>query len=178
MPTVTVVRTYLEMTSPAALRAAPSDDAALRVVRAAPGDVALFRQLYESVGGQYHWRDRNAMADVELRAYLESPDVQFWVLYDEVTPAGFFELYRHADGSVEIAYFGLVARYFGRGLGKHLLTRAVEEAWAMNPTRVWLHTCTLDSPAALPNYMARGFDPVGTETYATSIPDTEPSSTA
>ena len=178
MPTVTVVRTYLEMTSPAALRPAPSGDAALRVVRAAPGDVTLFRHLYESVGGTYHWRDRNAMPDAELKAHLESPEVQFWVLYDGVTPAGFFELHRHTDGSVEIAYFGLVGRYFGRGLGKHLLTRAAEAAWAMNASRVWLHTCTLDSPAALPNYLARGFDPVRTETYATSIPDAEPSSAA
>jgi hypothetical protein len=26
----------------------------------------------------------------------------------------------------------------------------------MAPTRVWVHTCTLDHPAALANYQARG----------------------
>ncbi len=31
--------------------------------------------------------------------------------------------------------------------------------------RVWLHTCTLDHPNALPNYLARGFTPYRTETY-------------
>ena len=169
-----MVRTYLEMASRDALRPAASGGVSFRVVRAAAGDVGLFRQLYDDVGRAYHWRDRNALPDSELKAHLESDDVQLWVLYDESTPAGFFELRRVADGSVEIAYFGLVARYFGRGLGKHLLTRAVEAAWAMNPTRVWLHTCTLDSPAALPNYLARGFDPVRTETYEATISGAAP----
>jgi len=35
---------------------------------------------------------------------------------------------------------------------------------------VWLHTCTLDSPHALPNYKARGFDAVGSERYLIQIP--------
>ena len=33
--------------------------------------------------------------------------------------------------------------------------------------RVWLHTCTLDNPAALPNYLKRGFVPVKTEIVCT-----------
>jgi len=32
-------------------------------------------------------------------------------------------------------------------------------AWAWGAAYVWLHTCTLDAPAALPNYLARGFTP-------------------
>ena len=38
-------------------------------------------------------------------------------------------------------------------------------AWALAPTRVWLHTCTLDAKAALPNYLARGFRPFKEERY-------------
>jgi hypothetical protein len=30
-------------------------------------------------------------------------------------------------------------------------------AWAKQPSRVWLHTCTLDHPNALPFYLGRGF---------------------
>ncbi len=85
--------------------------------------------------------------------------------------AGFFELNRCDDGSVEIAYFGLVAAFMGRGIGKALLTRAAEEAWALGASRVWLHTCTLDSPRALPNYLARGFRVDRTETYSETVPD-------
>ncbi|MGH7538602.1 MAG: GNAT family N-acetyltransferase, partial [Gemmatimonadales bacterium] len=80
--------------------------------------------------------------------------------------AGFFELRRVADDeSVEIAYFGLLPGELGRGLGKHLLSCAVRDAWALQPTRVWVHTCTLDHPNARPNYLARGFVPYKTEQY-------------
>jgi len=60
---------------------------------------------------------------------------------------------------------GIVAAEFGRGFGKHLLSSAVRDAWALAPSRVWLHTCTLDHPNALPNYLARGFTPYRKETY-------------
>lgn len=41
---------------------------------------------------------------------------------------------------------------------------------AMGANRLWLHTCTLDGPAALPNYRARGFVPFRTEHYETELP--------
>ena len=90
---------------------------------------------------------------------LEAPDGTDW------TPLGYYELAREPDGAVEIVYFGLVAEAQGRGLGRGLLTHAVRTAWASGATRVWLHTCTLDGPAALPNYLARGFRPVREERY-------------
>jgi GNAT superfamily N-acetyltransferase len=74
------------------------------------------------------------------------------------------------DSSVEIAYFGLLPRAIGQGLGKHLLSCAVRDAWALEPARVWLHTCTLDHPHALPNYRMRGFAPYKTETYEVNFP--------
>ena len=171
MPSVTVVRTYLEQRSRDALRAASSSDPALRLARVEPDNVSLFRRLYREVGGPYHWRDRNLLSDDQLRAHFRADGVEVWVLTYGDEPAGFFELQRHADGSVEIVYFGLTPAFFGRGLGKHLLTQAAESAWALGANRVWLHTCTLDSPAALPNYLARGFSPYRTETYETSIDD-------
>lgn len=85
--------------------------------------------------------------------------------------AGFFELERMSDGSVEIAYFGLAAAFIGRGIGKAMLTRAADDAWTLGATRVWLHTCTLDSPNALPNYRARGFQEFRQERYVAQLPD-------
>jgi hypothetical protein len=35
---------------------------------------------------------------------------------------------------------------------------------------VWVHTCTLDHPAALPNYLNRGFRPFKEETYTAEVP--------
>ena len=63
----------------------------------------------------------------------------------------------------------MLPEYFERGWGKYLLTEAAREAWRRGPARVWLHTCTLDHPAALPNYLARGFRPVREETYTADV---------
>ena len=62
------------------------------------------------------------------------------------------------EGGVEIAYFGLLPEFIGRGLGGALLTSAIDEAWrtSSSVSRVWVHTCTLDHPGALGNYQARG----------------------
>ena len=107
----------------------------------------------------------------EISKHLADPAIQLFVATratgkKQAHLAGWYELRRVADDdSVEIAYFGIVATEFGRGFGKHLLSSAVGEAWALGPQRVWLHTCTLDHPNALPNYLARGFTPYRTETY-------------
>jgi GNAT superfamily N-acetyltransferase len=73
---------------------------------------------------------------------------------------------------VEIAYFGLAPAFQGRGLGRYLLVRAAQEAWLAGggARRVWLHTCTLDHAAALPNYLARGFRPFRSEVYSVELP--------
>jgi GNAT superfamily N-acetyltransferase len=71
--------------------------------------------------------------------------------------AGYIELTNDGAGDLEIAYFGLRPAFFGRGLGKYLLSYGVQRAWDSGAKRVWLHTCNLDGPAALANYLARGF---------------------
>jgi hypothetical protein len=42
-------------------------------------------------------------------------------------------------------------------LGRYFLQRAIDKAWSYAPRRFWLHTCTKDHPAALPNYLKAGF---------------------
>ncbi|HEU4995067.1 MAG TPA: GNAT family N-acetyltransferase [Gemmatimonadaceae bacterium] len=128
-----------------------------------PCPVELYRRLYHDVGEQWFWHDRLKWSDQELSDHLASPDIAVWELLVEEESAGYFELHRHTDGAVEIAYFGLMPRFIGRGLGGFMLTRAVHEAWNMGAGRVWLHTCTLDSPNALPAYKARGFHEFKTE---------------
>jgi GNAT superfamily N-acetyltransferase len=159
------VRTYLEMTDPSALdgASAPEPGAALeRVENAAP---SLWRSLYSEVGREYHWVDRLAWTDDEIRAYLGDPALELWVLRVGGETAGYFELRQYADAAVEIAYFGLLPAFVGRGFGRFLLTRAVERAWARGAARVWVHTSSLDHPSALPNYLARGFSVWKQETY-------------
>ena len=169
MPSTLVTRTYLEMRSPGELRPADTPAPAPAMDRVANCSVELFRYLYAEVGRAFHWTDRLAWSDETIRGHLGTPGVSIWLLSWEKQPAGYFELREHDDISVEIAYFGLLPDFIGRGWGKYLLTRATQAAWEMGPKRVWLHTCTLDHPAALPNYKKRGFQPVREETYRVQV---------
>jgi GNAT superfamily N-acetyltransferase len=172
---VEVVRTYLELRSPAQLRPAsvPTPGSDVRFIRRDRISVDAYRRLYRDVGDRWHWRDRNAWTDAQLAHHLARREITVWECLSDGQSAGYFELDRNNDGSVEIAYFGLRPEYFGRGIGKVMLTRAAEEAWALGAKRVWLHTCTLDSAHALPNYLARGFTQFRQETYTAELPDPE-----
>jgi ribosomal protein S18 acetylase RimI-like enzyme len=169
-----VTRTYLEMTSPEELRAVPLPDPQPRIEEVRECPVSFCRYLYAEVGRSFHWTDRLGWSDDTVRRHLASPDVSLWLMTWQAAPAGYFELKRHEDDSIELAYFGLLPEYIGRGWGKHLLVEAVRAAWALRPRRVWLHTCTLDHPAALPNYIQRGFRQFRQESYTVEIPSLIP----
>ena len=164
-----VTRTYLEMTRPEELVPFRLADPAIGVERVFECPPSFFRYLYAEVGRRYYWVDRLGWSDEQFRCRLADPHVTLWVLRVRGAPAGYFELERHSDQSTEIAYFGLLPEFIGRGLGKHLLTVAAQSAWAEGAARVWLHTCTLDDPAALPNYLARGFREFRQVVYETDL---------
>jgi ribosomal protein S18 acetylase RimI-like enzyme len=164
-----VTRTYLEMTRPGQLVGAGEASPDARVDRVTECPPSFYRYLYAEVGREWHWLDRLEWSDDAIRAHLGQPAIALWALWVKGAPAGWFELRRHDDGSVEIAYFGILPDFRRRGLGKHLLTAAVTRAWETGARRVWLHTCTLDDPAALPNYLARGFRVYKEETYEVDL---------
>jgi len=168
--TVDVTRTYLEMRDPSKLQPAQSDDPRIRIKQLQDCSPSLYRHLYVEVGRNYHWIDRLPWTDEEIATHLKQPEISLWLMTCDEAPAGYFELRRCKDGSIEIAYFGLLAEFIGRGLGKHLLTYATEQAWTDGANRVWLHTCTLDDRAAMPNYLKRGFRPFKTEKYIAEMP--------
>ena len=172
MPLIDVHRVYLELREPSSLRPARASDLSARIERLDPCPVEAYRALYRDVGERWHWRDRLAWSDERLAEHLARDAVSVYVARVGREIAGYFELEAHADGSVEVAYFGLRQEFFGRGLGGELLTRAVEEAWRLGARRVWLHTCSLDSPRALPNYVARGFQQFREEWYTADVPTT------
>ncbi len=160
-----VTRTYLEMRDVSELQRVLSDDPSVRIEQQRDCSIALFRFLYVEVGKNYHWVDRLPWTDQQIADYLKQPEISLWLMTCEDEPAGYFELRKCEDGSTEVAYFGLLGKFIGRGLGKHLLTRATEQAWKDGANRVWLHTCTLDDAAAMPNYLNRGFRPFKSEKY-------------
>ncbi|MEQ1438701.1 GNAT family N-acetyltransferase [Fontimonas sp. SYSU GA230001] len=147
---------YLEMRAPAQLQRARVPQPAPLILRAELPLPMLNRFLYTAVGGHWYWRDRLDWTYARWMQWLDRPELQTWVMYVRGTPAGYVELEYQPGDDVEIAYFGLMREFIGRGLGGHLLSEGIARAWDMGARRVWVHTCTLDGPAALANYEARG----------------------
>jgi GNAT superfamily N-acetyltransferase len=156
-----IVRTRLEIDDPAALRpAGPPRLDGVEVARVEPPDGELSRWFYVEVGARHKWVDNLGRSAAEWQAWAEH--VETWVATVRGERAGYYEL-RLEESSAEVAYFGLLARFQGAGLGGYLLTHALRRGFELAP-RVWLHTNTQDGAAALPNYLARGLRPFHTET--------------
>ena len=102
--------------------------------------------------------------DEALAAIIGDPLDELHVLHVDGTPAGFAELDRRQRDEIELVQFGLVREFIGQGLGKWFLQWTIDKAWSYQPKRFWLHTCTLDHPAAVPNYLKAGFVLYKTET--------------
>ncbi len=151
-----LVITYLQMTNRQQFTPAYTERDGVRILPLNIPDVKFYRFLYRSVGESWRWRDRLVMTDAELEAALAQPGTTIHVLYVGGIPAGYVELVNQGQ-ETELAYFGLRPAYQGMGLGKHLLSYGIERAWDANIRRLWLHTCNLDSPRALDNYVKRGF---------------------
>jgi GNAT superfamily N-acetyltransferase len=167
---VSVRRTHLELRSPDEFRPARPPAEPAELARRRPISAAEYIELYVLVGELWLWRDRLVWPHDDLERYLAASDVHVWTAHVGGATAGFFELRQHADRSVEVMYFGLAPPFMGRGLGGWLLTRAVEEAFALGASRIVLNTCTLDAPQALPNYLARGFTIVREDQYLLDVP--------
>ncbi len=152
-----MVITYLEMRKPPPPRPAPRRAEPIAIIRARRPTVSFYRYLYDTVGGPWMWYERRVMDDRVLTAIVHDPRVGVYVMYVDGVPAGFVELDARNTGEVELAYFGLVPEFIGRGLGRYLLDWAVGKAFEGNPRRVWVHTCNHDHPGALATYQRAGF---------------------
>jgi GNAT superfamily N-acetyltransferase len=167
---VQVTTWYLEMTSPEQQAPPPPAAPELVVRQAELPSPELSRALYTGVGSRWLWSDRHSWSWARWHDHLAREDVETWVAWVRGTPTGYAELERTAD-AVELVSFGLLPAFFGRGYGPRLLDVAVRRAWALGPRRVWVHTCTLDGPAALSTYRARGFEVYDERTGPQEVPD-------
>lgn len=166
-----VTITYLEMRERPARGPArlPRLTEKLALMRAERPTVGFYRYLYNAVGGPWRWYERNQLSDEALAAIVQDEKVEVCVLYYGGAPAGYAELDLRHENEIELAYFGLIPDYIGLGLGKYLLDWAIDSAWERRPERLWVNTCTLDHPAALPVYQKAGFLPYDQEEIR--IPD-------
>jgi len=100
---------------------------------------------------------RKKLADADRAAILNDSRNEVHVLFVDGVPAGFAELDRRIAGEIELVQFGLMPEFIGKGLGRYFLQWTIDKALSYSPRRFWLHTCTKDHRAALPNYLKAGF---------------------
>jgi GNAT superfamily N-acetyltransferase len=156
MELVDVTVYHLEMLTPSH-RLIPTPREGLTVLQVPSPTVPYYRALYDTVGQDYHWLSRRKMSDEALAVILGDSRIELHVLQVEGVAAGFAELDRRQPHEIELVQFGLMRAFIGQGLGKWFLQWTVDKAWSYEPKRLWLHTCTLDHAAALPNYLKAGF---------------------
>uniref|UniRef100_UPI001575DCA6 GNAT family N-acetyltransferase n=1 Tax=Sphingomonas bacterium TaxID=1895847 RepID=UPI001575DCA6 len=121
---------------------------------------AAYRALFRRVGERWLWFSRLLLDDEALLAIIADPAVEIYAVVDRAgIEIGLLELDFRAPEACELAFVGLVRELTARGHGRWLLAEALARAWRKTVTRVWVHTCTLDHPAALAAYRRAGFVP-------------------
>ena len=147
----------------------PLPDAQLRLVRWREPNVSNYRALFRRVGAKWLWFSRLVLDDAALAATIQHAAVEVFAVVNRAgIEVGLLELDFRKLPDCEITYFALVPELTGRGLGRWLMAQALALAWRADVECVWLHTCTLDHPAALGFYCAQGFVPIlrEVETFA------------
>jgi GNAT superfamily N-acetyltransferase len=146
--------TYLEMTERPKPRPFPASPLRIEHWRAVDPD--KYRLLFERIGAHWLWYSRLAMSDPQLKSALGEVHV---VVDRRGVEVGMIELDFAEPGQCLISFLGLIPELAGHGHGNWLFAQTLALAWRQQITRVHVHTCTLDHPAALPAYLKAGFRP-------------------
>lgn len=158
---IAYVVTFLEMTQPASVNLSqPAAHPNVELERWTDPDPQSFRTLFREIGEEWLWFSRLVIPESQLKGMLNDPLREIYVPVVDGKRSGLLELNYQDPANPEISYFGLVPTATGGGMGRWLMANAVSMAWARpETTRLWLHTCTGDSPQAIHFYQACGFKP-------------------
>tara|TARA_B100000900_G_scaffold83090_1_gene67124 strand:- start:946 stop:1449 length:504 start_codon:yes stop_codon:yes gene_type:complete len=152
-----IERNYLEISSLGDLNDSviSSEDYIVSLVE--PADFQLNKFFYKNIGKNHNWVDRLIWTEKKWIEYTCDEKVKTYILKKKNDLAGYFELIFHKEkNEIEIAYLGLLKEYHNKRLGSYLLSSAIKNSFLIKPTRVWVHTCSLDHKNALQNYLSRG----------------------
>ena len=153
---IPVERNFLELRDIKKLRFNSSKENKFLIKKIKP-DFQLNKFFYKQVGKKHRWIDRLSWNDEKWIDFISNKNLETYVISESEDLIGFFELlYNPNLNETEISYFGLLEEYIGKGIGGYALSEAIKKSFEKNIKRVWLHTCTLDHPNALKNYIARG----------------------
>ncbi|HEY9090504.1 GNAT family N-acetyltransferase [Parasphingorhabdus sp.] len=149
-----VVVTYFEMTQ----KPAPSGHQPDVHLSAWPRpDLAEYKSYFREIGDKWLWFGRLSLSDEELQSTIHNPQLEIFKAQSGGKDIGLVELDFSQPEQCEICYFGLIPEVNGKGLGGTMMSEALNLAWRDGIKRVWLHTCTHDSPRALAFYRRSGF---------------------
>ena len=154
------VVTYLEMNHAPSRDCPSSRDCPLSLRLVEDPQPDDYRTLFRLVGAPWLWFSRLVVDDAKLNAIIRHPSVELYaVIDDQQNDVGMVELDFREAAQCELAFIGLVPGLAGQGHGRWLLAEAVRRAWRDGVSRVHVHTCSLDHPAALAAYRRAGFTP-------------------
>ena len=153
---IPVQRNFLELKDLKNLKTNSINEKKYLVKKIKP-DFQLNKFFYKQVGKKHRWIDRLSWSDGKWINYISNKNLETYIISESDELVGFFELlYNPELKETEISYFGLLEEFIGKGIGGYALSVAIKKSFEKNIKRVWLHTCTLDHPNALKNYIARG----------------------
>ena len=160
----TIDRFYLHLLSAKYLNKSNCKETNIEILLEKKPSIDLCKFFYKEVGRDFFWRDRLKWSNQDWLDYVNNDFFKLYILKYNNRLAGYYELlYDSKTNSIEIPYFGIFKEFYGKKIGGYLLTDALSTSFKQKITKVWVHTCTLDHPNALKNYLARGMKIFKTE---------------
>ena len=153
---IEIKRFYLQIRSLEELNKVKKPSKSLKVERSS-NNFQLNKFFYREIGKKHRWVDRLSWSNETWINYLSNKNLHTCVLKKNDDLVGYYEkIYYEENNEFEIAYFGIMAEYIGKGYGGFLLSEALENCLKEKVKRIWVHTCSLDHENAIKNYLARG----------------------
>jgi hypothetical protein len=117
---IAAVVTFLEMRKRPEPRPAQPFPPGLQLQPLSHPSVERYRSLFQTVGQDWLWYSRLIMPDDELRTILDDPRVSIYAIRRGEHDVGILELDFREPGACELAFFGLTAENFGKGISRTL----------------------------------------------------------
>ena len=162
--------TYLEMSARPARPPRPAPVGKVALLRAERPPQSFYLWLYRNVGRDWNWTDRLVWPQDRLLDVIHHPAVEIIVCHVGGVPAGFAELDFRRPGTSELALFGFLPEYQGKGYGGYFLDHVIDAMWRPGIDLALVDTNVRDHPRALVMYQKAGFRVVRRE-EAWLIPD-------
>ena len=156
-----IERFYLEINTINDLKTKPISSDCFSLKETSKDNFDLNKFFYKQIGKRHQWVDRLIWQDKDWLKYISNKNLKTYIFKRENDLVGYFELIFN-NNDCEIAYFGILEEFIGKGYGGFLLSEALKIGFE-SASRIWVHTCSLDHPNAIENYKSRGMKIFKTE---------------